>query len=157
MNFSVYIVGNKIERFCTDAINEYKKRLSRYCKIEVTHVKKPDKLSKKLSGKTHIIMISPTGQQISSEEFAHKINHLGITGTSDVAVICMTSVTGGRGKCHIGDVTLPPSPCHNAGILPCDEVIAISPLEMDEGLTAVVTLEQIYRAFKIIHGETYHK
>ena len=133
MNFIICLVGGKIETFYNDAMEEYGKRLGRYCKIDFVHVKNPSQLAKKLSGKFYRIAVSTKGRQVSSEGLADKINSMALSGNSDVALI-------------IG-----------AENLPCDEAIAIGPLEMNPGLMAVIIFEQIYRAYRILRGEPYHK
>ena len=133
MNFKVYIVGDKIKKFYAEAIKEYEKRLSRYCKTKLIQVKDEDKLLKVLSDKFYKILISAKGQRISSEELANKINLFGISGKSDIAIIIGTE---------------------NA---PYDEKISISPMEMDLGLATTIVFEQIYRSYRIINNQPYHK
>ncbi|KAE9635662.1 23S rRNA (pseudouridine(1915)-N(3))-methyltransferase RlmH [Defluviitalea raffinosedens] len=133
MNYKIYVVGNKIQKFYTDGIKEYVKRLSRYCKPSLVPVKNEEDLLKKLSPKSYKILIASYGAQLSSEELASKINHLGVSGKSDIAIII------GSTKANY------------------DECLAISPMEMDLGLTATILFEQIYRAYRIINNEPYHK
>ena len=133
MNFKVYIVGDKIKKFYVEAIKEYEKRLSRYCKTKLIQVKDEDKLLKVLSDKFYKILMSAKGQRISSEELANKINLFGISGKSDIAIIIGTE---------------------NA---PYDEKISISPMEMDLGLATTIVFEQIYRSYRIINNQPYHK
>lgn len=133
MNFKIYVIGDKIEKFYLEGIKEYEKRLSRYCKIQLHYIKNEESLSKKLSDKHYKVFISTKGKIISSEDLADKINHLGVTGQSDVSLI-------------IG-----------ADSVPHDEVLSISPMEMDLGLITTIIFEQIYRAYRILNNEPYHK
>lgn len=133
MNIKIYIVGDKIEKTFLEGIKEYEKRLSRYCKIKLQHFKNKEQLLKKTSDKTYKILISVMGTTVTSEELAEKINQLGITGKSDVTII-------------IG-----------ADNLPHDEVLAISPMEMDLGIKTLIMFEQIYRSYRILNNEPYHK
>jgi 23S rRNA (pseudouridine1915-N3)-methyltransferase len=133
MNFKVYIIGDKISKFYSDAIKEYEKRLSRYCKIELISVKNIDQLLKKISDKSYKIVISASGQQISSEELAKKINNFGISGNSDLSIV-------------IGNENID-----------FDENLAIGPMDMNLGLKATIIFEQIYRGYRIINNEPYHK
>ncbi|HHW06205.1 MAG TPA: 23S rRNA (pseudouridine(1915)-N(3))-methyltransferase RlmH [Clostridia bacterium] len=133
MNFIIYLVNCKIDRFYREAIREYEKRLSRYCKTQVIAAKNAGVLASKLPGKLYKIIISTQGQLMSSEELAEKINRLGLAGNSTAAVIIGAEDMAG------------------------DESWAISPLEMDPGLQATVIFEQIYRAYRILHHEPYHK
>lgn len=133
MNFKIYTVSNKLDKFYIEAIKEYEKRLSRYCKIELIQVKNEEQFLKKLSDKSYKIIIRTTGQQLSSEGLADKINILGISGNSDIALI-------------IG-----------ADNFTYDEAIAISPMEMDLGLLATIIFEQLYRSYRILNNQPYHK
>lgn len=133
MNFRVYLINCKIDKFYQEAMREYKKRLSRYCRMQTVSVKKAEELAANLPGKGYRIIISNKGRLISSEELAEKINQLAISGHSEVAFI-------------IG-----------AEHLPGDEVMALSPMEMDPGLQATIIFEQVYRAYRILHNEPYHK
>lgn len=132
MNFKIYITGDKIEKFFIDAISEYEKRLSRYCKIELIQFKDVSQLLKKLPEKMYKILISINGKCISSEELANKINSLGLSGISDIAIIVGVEI-------------------------PHNESLAISPMEMDLGLQTTILFEQIYRSYRIINNQAYHK
>lgn len=133
MNFKIYVVGEKIEKTFLEGIKEYEKRLSRYCKIKLQHFKNEEQLLKKLTDKTYKILISVKGDTISSEELSEKINDLGISGKSDVTIL-------------IG-----------AYNLQHDELLAISPMEMELGTKTLIMFEQIYRAYRILNNEPYHK
>ncbi|NLM12271.1 MAG: 23S rRNA (pseudouridine(1915)-N(3))-methyltransferase RlmH [Epulopiscium sp.] len=133
MNYKVYVVGPKFQKFYTDGIKEYHKRVSRYCKCSLVLLKNEEDLFKKISPKSYKIQISSHGVQLSSEELAHKMNHLGISGKSDITII-------------IG-----------ASKLPCDEYLSISPMDMDLGLMTTILFEQIYRSYRIINNQPYHK
>ncbi|MFZ5353967.1 MAG: 23S rRNA (pseudouridine(1915)-N(3))-methyltransferase RlmH [Bacillota bacterium] len=133
MNYKIYIIGDKIDKFCSEAIKEYEKRLSLYCKIQLIQVKTVELLQKILSDKTHKILISTSGELISSEALSIKINSLAVSGKSDVSVI-------------IG-----------AENIPHDEKMAISPMEIDLGLLATIVFEQIYRGYRILNNQAYHK
>jgi 23S rRNA (pseudouridine1915-N3)-methyltransferase len=133
MNIKIYVAGEKIEKTFLEGIKEYEKRLSRYCKIKLQHFKNEEQLLRKLSDKTYKILVSVKGRTVTSEELAEKINQLGITGKSDVTII-------------IG-----------ADNLSHDEVLAISPMEMDLGIKTLIMFEQIYRSYRILNNEPYHK
>lgn len=133
MNFKVYVVSKKIEKFYLEAVAEYEKRLSRYCKIELVQVKNESALLKKLSDKSYMVKINNVGEKLSSELLAEKIESYGLSSVSDISLV-------------IGDVELE-----------CQESFCISPMDMDPGLEAAVLFEQIYRGYRIINGEPYHK
>lgn len=133
MNFKIYIVRKKINGFYQEAIKEYEKRLSRYCKINYSYVKNEEQLEKKLSNKTYIINISPSGKKMSSEELSQKINHWAISGISDITIIILSAK------------------------IPSQEHLSISSMEIDPGLMATIIFEQIYRGYRILNNQAYHK
>lgn len=132
MNFKIYVVGEKFEKFYTEAIKEYEKRLSRYCKIQLSHFKTEEQLLKKISDKSYKILISLNKKTISSEELADKIKTFGLSGISDVTIIIGAN-------------------------LPSNDTLAISPMNMDLGLITTIIFEQIYRSYRIINNQAYHK
>ena len=132
MNFKIYVIGNKIDKFFVDAIKEYEKRLGRYCKIELLQLKSEELLLKKLSDKSYKILVSIDKKSISSEELASKISSLGLSGTSDISIIIGADIA------H-------------------DDTLTISPMSMDLGLTTTIVFEQIYRSYRIINNQAYHK
>jgi len=133
MNFKIYIVGRKIDKTYLEGIKEYEKRLSRYCKTTLQYFKNEELLLKKLSDKSYKISISIHGKMISSEQLSEKINHLGIQGQSDLTFIIGSENTS------------------------FDDKISISPMEMDIGMKTMIMYEQIYRAYRILNNEPYHK
>ncbi len=133
MKFTIYIICEKIERFYLEAIKEYEKRLSRYCIIKLIYLKREDQLEKKLSDSSYKIVVTNTKQSLSSEELAEKINDLGVSGTSDISIV-------------IG-----------SGNVLYDEKLTMSQMDMDTGLKTTILIEQLYRAFRIIHNHPYHK
>lgn len=133
MNINVYILGEKTSKVYLEGISEYEKRLNRYCKIKLQHFKNKDQLAKKLLDKSYKISVSITGKTISSEELAEKINLLGISGTSNITFILSNE------NIH------------------SDENISISPMEMDIGITTLIMFEQLYRSYRILTNEPYHK
>lgn len=133
MNIKIYIIGNKMEKPILEGIKEYEKRLSRYCKIKWKLFKNEKQLVQKLSDKSYLIKISTKEKSISSETFSEKINTLGVTGKSDVTILINTENT------------------------PVDEELTFSAMEMDVGIKSLILFEQIYRAYRILNNEPYHK
>lgn len=158
MNITILCVGKIKEKFFTDAINEYKKRISRFAKFEIVELrdeKIPDNASAKeceqileKEGKSilakipkgsYVIPLCIEGEQLSSPAFADKIKYISMESSHIVFII------GGslglweevkktaRFKLSFGKMTLP------------------------HQLMRVVLSEQIYRAFKILANESYHK
>ena len=159
MRVTVICVGKIKEKFFTDAIKEYEKRLSRYCKLAITELldeKTPDGASealeeqiKKREGErilkaipegAYVIALAIEGKQLSSEELAEYVEHLGVTGTSHIVLIIG------------GSLGLAKEVLQRA-----DYLLSFSKMTFPHQLMRVVLLEQVYRAYRIISGEPYHK
>ena len=142
-----------------EAIQEYEKRLSRYCKLEILQVadeKTPDKASeaqecqiKELEGQriwaqikdgAYVIALAIKGQMASSEELAEKLQQLGLCGKSHVVFII-------GGSLGLSETVLKRA----------DEQLSFSCMTFPHQLMRVILLEQIYRSFRIMAGEPYHK
>ncbi|MBI9012202.1 MAG: 23S rRNA (pseudouridine(1915)-N(3))-methyltransferase RlmH [Clostridiales bacterium] len=133
MNIKVYAISMVKDKNQLAAIKEYDKRLGRYCKIEMILVKNKEMLLKKLSNKSHVIKVSTEGDLITSEGLAEKIKTLGVTGTSDMAFV------------------------YSEEEFEWDEHVAISKMDMSLGMVMTILFEQIYRGYRIIHNQAYHK
>lgn len=159
MKITVISVGKLKEKYLKDAIAEYSKRLSKYCKLEIIEVadeKTPDNASetvenairdkeaerilKYLRDDAYVVTLEIGGKMLSSEEFAGKINKLGIQGISH-----MMFVIGG--SIGLGDAVLEKS----------DYALSFSRMTFPHQLMRVILLEQIYRGYRIITGAPYHK
>ena len=159
MKFTIISVGKIKEKFFTDAINEYAKRLSKFCKlieeiipderadenfsqseIEQVKIKEGIKIFNKIPKNSYVFVLDVKGKQLSSEELAEKINTLGIDGISDITFV----IGGSNGLSQdILDIA--------------NFKLSFSKMTFPHQLFKVILLEQIYRAFKINAGETYHK
>jgi len=147
------------ESYLKDGIKEYSKRLSRFCDadiIEVADQRAPDNLSpaqedqvKKLEGEGILKKIRPgsiiiamdiMGVKLNSIGLADKINNYAISGTSHITFI----IGGSLGL----DVKV---------LETANMRLSISDMTFPHQLTRLILLEQIYRTFKIINGEVYHK
>jgi 23S rRNA (pseudouridine1915-N3)-methyltransferase len=152
-------VGKIKERFFEEAIKEYSKRLSKYCQlnfIEVSDEKAPENLSdkemlqimdkegerilSKIKDSQYVITLEILGKQLTSENLAEKIESLGLEGNSDIVFI----IGGSLGLS--GNV-----------IKRSNFALSFSKMTFPHQLMKVVLLEQIYRSFRIIKGEPYHK
>lgn len=159
MNITIISVGKIKEKYFKNAINEYSKRLSRYCKlsfIEVPDEKAPENLSeieienikdkegqgilKNIKEGTYVIALDIKGKMMTSEELAKKLNSLGIQGKSNIAFII-------GGSLGLSKVVLTRA----------DFKLSFSPMTFPHQLMKVVLLEQVYRGFRINRGEPYHK
>ena len=159
MKITCIAVGKIKEKFFAEAILEYEKRLSRYCKLEILQVadeKTPEKASKaqerqikesegqrilaQIKDGAYVIALAIKGQMASSEELAEKLKQLGICGKSHVVFI----IGGSLGLSE-------------AVLKRADEQLSFSYMTFPHQLMRVILLEQIYRGFRIMAGEPYHK
>jgi len=159
MKITVITVGKLKEKYLKDAIAEYSKRLSKYCKLEIIEVadeKTPDNASeaveiairdkeaerilKNLKDDAYVITLEIGGKMLSSEEFADKIDKLGIQGISHIIFIIGGSIGLGQ-----------------AVVKKSDYALSFSKMTFPHQLMRVILLEQIYRGYRIVTGAPYHK
>ena len=152
MNITVICVGGIKEKFYKDACNEYIKRLGRFGKIRVTEVaevKGKDRQDIEKEGKailkaipkgSYIIALCVEGGKMSSEKLAEKINTLSLSSVGE-----MTFIIGGSDG--LSDEVKAAA----------DYSLSFSEMTFPHMLMRVMLLEQIYRAFTIIEGSSYHK
>ena len=159
MKITVITVGKIKEKYLKDAIAEYCKRLSKYCKLDIVEVadeKTPDNASevvehairskeaerilKYVKDDAFVITLEINGKQLSSEELADKIDKLGVRGTSHIIFII-------GGSIGLGQEVLQKS----------NYALSFSKMTFPHQLMRVILLEQIYRSYRIINGEPYHK
>lgn len=159
MKITILTVGKIKEKYFTDAIREYSKRLSRYCKLDIIEVadeKTPDdasiheenlirqkegeRLKKYIKDGAYVISLAIGGKQCSSEEFSRKIHELGLHGESHIIFII-------GGSIGLASDILKES----------NELLSFSKMTFPHQLMRVVLLEQIYRGYRIMNGEPYHK
>ncbi len=159
MQIDILCVGKIKEKFFRDALEEYKKRLSRYCRlneIEVTDEKTPDnasdtevrqikekegeRLLSKMSENAVVIALAIDGRSYSSEGFAEAMDRLAVNGTSHIQFVI-------GGSLGLSDAVLSRA----------DQKISFSAMTFPHQLMRVILLEQIYRAYRIQRNEPYHK
>ncbi len=159
MKITIVTVGKIKEKFYTDAIAEYTKRLSRYCRLEIIQVadeKTPDKASEteerlikekegerilaQIRDNAYVIALAIEGQMLDSEQLARKIEQLGISGQSQIVLII-------GGSLGLSDAVLKRA----------DYKLSFSKMTFPHQLMRVILLEQVYRAYRIINKEPYHK
>ncbi len=159
MKITVITVGKIKEKYLKEAIAEYSKRLSKYCKLEIVEVadeKTPDNASevvenairakeaerilKYVKDDAYVITLEINGKQLASEELADKIEKLGVQGTSHIIFII-------GGSIGLGEEVLQKS----------NYALSFSKMTFPHQLMRVILLEQVYRSYRIISGEPYHK
>lgn len=133
MNFKIVIIGKIKNKAQKEAIQEYQKRLSRYCKIKLIEYKSLEDYEKNLSSQTYTIQMTTHDQSISSEALSEHINRLGVTGKSDVTIV------------------------YTDEVIEHDEKLSVSKMSLSIGMFAITIYEQIYRAYRIMRNEPYHK
>ena len=159
MKITIIAVGKIKEKFYRDAVEEYRKRLGKYCKLEIIEVadeKTPDKLSKvqteqillteaerilnRLKADAYVCTLEILGKKMDSPAFASVIENLALQGKSHIQFIIG------------GSLGLHPSVSSRA-----DMKISFSDMTFPHQLMRVILFEQIYRAYRIIKKEPYHK
>lgn len=158
LNIQVICVGKLKETYLKEAICEYSKRLSKYCKLsflELPDQKLPDKLNEALAydiktkecnemishikKDSYVIALDLKGTEFTSPEFSNKLQDISMTSSS------ITFIIGGS----LG--------LTNELLELCQQKICFSKMTFPHQLIRVFLLEQIFRAFKIANGETYHR
>lgn len=159
MKLRVICVGRLKEKFYTDAVNEFKKRLSRFAEVEIVELadeKAPEKLSDaeleqiklaegrrilaKLADGETVVALDIKGVQLSSTELADKLKNLMLEGKSRIAFI----IGGSNGL-------------SSEVLARTDFKLSFSKMTFSHQIFRIMLMEQLYRAFKIINNEPYHK
>ncbi len=159
MNINVIGVGKIKEKYLKLGIDEFKKRLSKYCKLDIIELddeKAPEKLSEKemimvkekegkkilskIKDTSYVIALAIDGKNLSSEELADKMSDLAVRGNSNI-----TFVIGG--SLGLSDEVLNRA----------DYKLSFSKMTFPHQLMRLILLEQVYRAYRINNNEPYHK
>ena len=158
LNIQIICIGKLKETYLKDAINEYSKRLQKYCNLTITELpdeKLPNKLNENIIGEiknkecnkilqnikkdSYMFCLDLKGKKFTSEEFSKKIDDIALNENSHI-----TFIIGGT-------LGLTEEVLKNS-----NEKISFSKMTFPHQLIRVFLLEQIFRAFKISKGETYH-
>ena len=159
MRITILCVGKIKEKFYRDAIAEYEKRLSRYCKFEIIEVadektpdhasdteetmiknKEADRMEKYLKDSSYIIALAIDGKQLDSVQLSGKLEFLGTSGTSHIIFVI-------GGSLGLSDRILNRA----------DYKLSFSKMTFPHQLMRVILSEQIYRSYRIMNHEPYHK
>lgn len=159
MKITIIAVGKIKENYWEAAIAEYEKRLKRYCKLEIIAVpdeKTPDgasslveeqikeKEGERILGKirqdAYVIALAIQGKMLDSVQLAEKIERLGVEGKSQIVFVI-------GGSLGLSDTVLDRA----------DYLLSFSKMTFPHQMMRVILLEQIYRSYRIICGEPYHK
>jgi len=159
MNIKIIGAGKIKEKYMVEGIKEYSKRLSRYCNLEIIEVadeKTPENLSEremnliknkegarilsKIPQNAYVISLDIKGKQLSSEQLAEKMEKLMIDGVNDIVFII-------GGSLGLADEIIGKS----------DFRLSFSNMTFPHQMMRMILLEQVYRGFRIIRNEPYHK
>ena len=148
----IITIGSIKEKYLKDAIEEYKKRLSKYTNLEIIELKdeglveiekaktlEAEKIEKHLNDKDYIITLEIEGKEYNSLEFAEKLRTIQIENSNIVFII--------GGSYGLADSIKNKAKLH----------LSFSKMTFPHQLFRVLLLEQIYRSYKIINNENYHK
>ena len=141
----IICVGKLKENYLKDGINDYLKRINKYYKIEIIEINdsnidnEANEIEKHISSKEYLIAMCIEGEEISSVELASKLDKTFITNSN------ITFIIGGSDgiKQTIKER--------------CNYKLSFSKMTFPHGMFRLILLEQIYRCFKILNNETYHK
>lgn len=156
MRIKIIALGKIKEKFLKDGIDEFLKRLTPYASVEITELspieirdenltqkallQEGEKILANIKPDSYVITLEINGKQLSSEEFAAKINEVTNTGVGELVFVIGSS-------CGIA-----PTVSQRA-----DFKLSISKMTFLHQFARLLLVEQIYRAFKILKNETYHK
>jgi 23S rRNA (pseudouridine1915-N3)-methyltransferase len=159
MKITIVCVGKIKEKFYNGAIAEYSKRLSRYCNLSITEVadektkeqaseaeialvknREGERILKAIRDDGYVIALAIEGKMLDSEELSEKIEKLGIGGTSHIYFVI-------GGSLGLSDAVQKRA----------DFSLSFSRMTFPHQLMRVILLEQIYRAYRILNREPYHK
>ena len=159
MKITLVTVGKIKERYFEDAIKEYSKRLGRYCRLDIIQVqdeKTPDgageAMERQIKDKegqhilsnikdgAYVIALAIEGRMLSSEELASRLQKLGVDGISHIVFVIGGSLGLSKKVLERADYKL-----------------SFSRMTFPHQLMRVILLEQIYRSYRIVNGEPYHK
>lgn len=159
MRITVVCVGKIKEKFYVQAIEEYAKRLSRYCKLEFVELpdektpenageqinasikaKEGDRILSVLRDDAYVIALAIEGNMLDSVQFSEKLEKLAVSSVSHIMFV----IGGSLGL----DTRV---------LSRADYKLSFSKMTFPHQLMRVVLLEQIYRAYRIMRGEPYHK
>lgn len=159
MNITVISVGKLKEKYLKLGIEEFSKRLSKYCKLdmielddekcpenlsdkdmEIVKTKEGNKILSKIKNNSYVIALAIDGKNLSSEELADTISKLAVRGNSHITFII-------GGSLGLSDEVLKRS----------DYKLSFSKMTFPHQMMKLILLEQVYRAFRINNNEPYHK
>ena len=159
LHINIICIGKIKETFFKDSIDEYSKRLSKYCSLNIVELpdekiptnpsdkeisiikdKEGQNILNNLKKDSYVICMDLKGKQYTSEDFSKKIENISINNNSSITFIIGGSLGISNNVLNVSN-----------------ELISFSKMTFPHQLFRVILLEQIYRSFKILNNEEYHK
>ena len=159
MNITVICIGRLKERYWREAVGEYSKRLGSYCGLRVLELKEArlpagagsaeeeavktaegEEILSRVNKDMFVVSLEIRGRRMSSEALAEKLQSLALEGRSEIAFVIGGSLGLSEAVSRRADLKL-----------------SFSDMTFPHQMMRVILLEQIYRSFRIIRGEPYHK
>ena len=159
MNITVICIGKLKERYWREAVGEYSKRLGSYCGLRVLELKEArlpagagsaeeeavktaegEEILSRVNKDMFVVSLEIRGKRMSSETLAEKLRNLALEGRSEIAFVIGGSLGLSEAVSRRADLKL-----------------SFSDMTFPHQMMRVILLEQIYRSFRIIRGEPYHK
>lgn len=159
MNITIIAIGKLKEKYWQDAVKEYSKRLGAYCKLNIVELKESplpanpskadedavkraegEEILSRINKSDYVITLEIKGKALDSLQLASKIEQLGIEGKSSIVFVIGGSLGLDKAVSDRADFKL-----------------SFSAMTFPHQMMRVILLEQVYRSFKIIRKETYHK
>lgn len=156
MKIKIIALGKIKEKFLKDGIDEFLKRLIPYCPTEIAELnpieikdenlvervldEEGEKILAQIKPDSYVITLEISGKQLSSEEFAEKINEINMSGVGELVFVIGSSCGISKNVSARADFKM-----------------SFSKMTFLHQFARLILVEQIYRAFKILKGETYHK
>ena len=141
----IIAIGKIKENYLKEAINEYQKRISKYHKLEIIEIEddniinEKDRILKHINKKDYLIALDIQGIELTSIELSKKIDNIFLNNSN------ITFIIGGSNGLHDSIKNI------------VDYKLSFSKMTFPHQLFRLILLEQIYRSFKILNNETYHK
>ena len=141
----IIAIGKIKENYLKEAINEYQKRISKYHKLEIIEIEddniinEKDRILKHINKKDYLIALDIQGIELTSIELSKKIDNIFINNSN------ITFIIGGSNGIHDSIKNI------------VNYKLSFSKMTFPHQLFRLILLEQIYRSFKILNNETYHK
>ena len=140
MKIDIVCIGKLREDYLRAAQTEYLKRLGSYARISIIETSDEKSMEKALANGAYTIALTIDGKTLTSEALAQKLQSMAIDGMPHIAFV----IGGAEGLS-----------AHILGL--CRMKLSLSAMTFPHQLARVILLEQIYRAFRIINNEPYHK